>query len=289
MSDTTAAVLQIGALVLALAVCRPAPGSLPGAHLHLRRSTSRSSGWPTACCALDPDADQHWRTYLTSVLGFSLVGVLVLFALRPPPAAPAAVARHGGAAQRRALNTAVSFVTNTNWQWYSGEAAAGHLFQMSGLDGAELRLRRRRHGRRRRLRARRWPAREHGGPDRQLLGRPGPRRRAGAAADLVRRGACVLVAPRRRPEPRRAPGVTTLAGGTQTVTGGPVASQEAIKELGTNGGGFYNANSAHPFENPTPLTNLLEIYLHPADPVRDGVRLRSDRRRPSPGLRRRSP
>ena len=79
---------------------------------------------------------------------------------------------------------------------------------------------------------------------------------------------------------------TTLAGGTQVLTGGPVASQEAIKELGTNGGGFYNVNSAHPFENPTPLSNILEIYLLLAHPVRDGLDLRPDRQGPSPGRRR---
>ena len=76
-----------------------------------------------------------------------------------------------------------------------------------------------------------------------------------------------------------------LTGGSQTLTGGPVASQEAIKELGTNGGGFYNVNSAHPFENPTPFTNLLEIYLLLLDPLRDGVGLRPDRQGPPPGPR----
>ena len=73
--------------------------------------------------------------------------------------------------------------------------------------------------------------------------------------------ALVLVLAGRRAEPSAATDVTTLAGGTQTLAGGPVASQEAIKELGTNGGGFFNANSAHPFENPTPFTNLFEIFL----------------------------
>ena len=77
--------------------------------------------------------------------------------------------------------------------------------------------------------------------------------------------------------------VGTLAGGTQTLTGGPVASQEAIKELGTNGGGFYNANSSHPFENPTPLSNLFEVYLILLIPLSMALHLRSARRRPPPG------
>ena len=125
--------------------------------------------------------------------------------------------------------------------------------------GAELRVRGGRHRRRDRpgARARRAPHRH----DRQLLGGPHPRHPAHPAAALGRRRDRADRR-RRHPELRRIPDTcTTLTGGTATIPGGPVASQEAIKELGTNGGGFFNANSAHPFENPTAWTNLFEIFL----------------------------
>ena len=132
--------------------------------------------------------------------------------------------------------------------------------------GAELRVGRRRHRRRRRA-GPRLHALTHR-PARQLLGRPDPRLACGSCcrspfvvrdrADRRRRDPEL---PRVRRRHARSPD------GHQTLTGGPVASQEAIKELGTNGGGFYNANSAHPFENPTAWTNLLEIFLLLVDPV----------------------
>ena len=153
---------------------------------------------------VDPDADQHWRSYALSVLGFSLVGVLVLFALRPAAAAPAAVARLRRRCPPTAPGTPRSrFVTNTNWQWYSGEAAPGHLMQMSGLTvqnfvsaavGMAVAAAFARGLARSRQRR----------PDRQLLGRPGPRRAPGAAADLASSRRSCSWSPRRRPEPRRA-------------------------------------------------------------------------------------
>ena len=152
--------------------------------------------------------------------------------------------------RRLAWNTAVSFVTNTNWQGYAGESTMGHLAQMAGLAvqnfvsaavGIAVAIA-----------LVRGFARAAHRPARQLLGRPGPRhlrillphlggRRAGPGAGGVVQNFSAGT------------GATTLAGGTQSITGGPVASQEAIKELGTNGGGFYNANASHPFENPTAL------------------------------------
>ncbi len=158
-----------------------------------------------------------------------------------------------------AFNTAVSFVTNTNWQSYSPEQTMGHLVQLAGLAvqnfisaavgiAVAIAL----------VRGFAAPRQHH---DRQLLGRPDPRPAPAAAA--ARR------ARRRRPDRRRggaeprpgSPRCTPSPAALQAVPGGPVASQEAIKLLGTNGGGFYNANSAHPFENPTPWTNLFEIFL----------------------------
>ena len=278
MSSVVPALLQVAALGRLLALTVP-PLARYLAHVYTSPRHLAGERLVYRLAGVDPDADQHWRAYLTSVLGFSLVGVLVLYAFGrlqqhlPLSLGMAALPADG------AFNTAVSFVTNTNWQWYSGEAALGHLMQMSGLTvqnfvsaavGMAVAV----------ALARGLARSSAQGRGRQLLGRPGPRRRPRAAADRVVGGARAR-RPRRRPEPRRPHVVGTLADGSQTLTGGPVASQEAIKELGTNGGGFYNANSAHPFENPSPLSNLLEIYLHPAHPAGDGVafgRIVGDRR-----------
>ena len=150
-------------------------------------------------------------------------------------------------------------MTNTNWQSYSGEATMGHLVQMAGLAvqnfvsaavgiAVAVALIRGLH-----------PLAHR--PARQLLGRPGPRRASASCCRSRSSAAVVLVALGAVQNFSSGTEVTTLAGQAQTITGGPVASQEVIKELGTNGGGFYNANSAHPFENPNALCNLFEIFL----------------------------
>ncbi len=258
MSSLAPALAQIAVLVVALVAAVPLLGRYLAQvytspkHLSVERASYRA-------LRLDPDADQHWRTYALSVLGFSLVGILGLYAFgRLQDHLPLSLGFAGLPADG-AWNTAVSFVTNTNWQWYSGEAATGHLFQMSGLTvqnfvsaGVGMAV----------------AAALSRGLARNLEdGRVG-----NFWADLVRTvvrvllpmalvAAVVLVilgVVQNFLEPQA---VHTLTGGTQDITGGPVASQEAIKELGTNGGGFYNANSAHPFENPTPFTNLFEIFL----------------------------
>ena len=157
-------------------------------HLAVERATYR-------VLRVDPDADQHWRSYAMSVLGFSLVGVLLLFGLGrlqqhlPLSLGFPALPTDG------AWNTAVSFVTNTNWQWYSGEAAIGHLMQMSGLTVQNFVSAGGRHGRGRGVRPRPRPHRQRR-PGRQLLRRPGPHRGPGAAADLA--GRRVRVHPVRR-------------------------------------------------------------------------------------------
>ena len=158
----------------------------------------------------------------------------------------------------QAWNTAISFTTNTNWQSYSGESTMGHLVQMAGLA------------------VQNFVSAAVGIAVAIALVRGFARKRTENLgnfwADLVRGvlrillpiafvGAIVLVvggAVQNFHDPHT---IQTLAGAKQTITGGPVASQEAIKELGTNGGGFYNANSAHPFENPTTWTNWVEIFL----------------------------
>lgn len=210
---------------------------------------------------VDARAEQTWGAYARSILAFSAVSILFLFTLQlvqdklPLHLHSPATAMTPGLA----WNTAVSFVTNTNWQAYSGETTQGHLVQMAGLA------------------VQNFVSAAVGMAVAIALVRGFARKRTGELGnfwvDLVRTtvrillpialvGAVLLVA-----------GgviqnfhlhdqvVTTVGGAQQTLTGGPVASQEVIKELGTNGGGFYNANSAHPFENPTAWTNWLEIFL----------------------------
>jgi potassium-transporting ATPase potassium-binding subunit len=249
---------QIGVLLVLLAVSVPFLGRYLAhvytseKHLAVERVTYR-------VMRVDPDADQHWRSYAMSVLGFSLVGVLILYAFgRLQQHLPLSLGFPALPADG-SWNTAVSFVTNTNWQWYSGEAAIGHLMQMSGLTvqnfvsaGVGMAV---------------AAAFARGLARTENAGRVG-----NFFSDLVRTvlrvllpislaGAFILVLLGAVQNFAGDHVMHTLTGASQTLTGGPVASQEAIKELGTNGGGFYNANSAHPFENPTPFTDLFEIYL----------------------------
>ncbi len=212
---------------------------------------------------VDPRKEQGWKAYAASMLVFSVLGMLVTYAierlqhllpLNPQhfPAVPADLA----------LNTAASFTTNTNWQNYGGEGVMSYLTQMAGLAwhnftsaavGIAIALA-----------LARGLTRQRG---------PGaPRTLGNFWVDLVRSivyvllpisvlGTIVLVAlgvPQTFSAYRE---VTTIEGLKQLITLGPVASQEVIKELGTNGGGFFNANSAHPFENPSALTNFIEMIL----------------------------
>ncbi len=258
MSSLAPALAQIAVLVIALAVAVPLLGRYLAhiytspKHLAVERASYR-------VMRVDPDADQHWRTYTMSVLGFSLVGVLLLYGIgRLQQHLPLSLGFPALPADG-AWNTAVSFVTNTNWQWYSGEAATGHLMQMSGLTvqnfvsaGVGMAV---------------------AAAFARALARNLQEGRIGNFwTDLVRTVVRVLLpismvaavvfvllgVVQNFLEPQT---VHTLTGGVQHITGGPVASQEAIKELGTNGGGFYNANSAHPFENPTPFTDIFQIFL----------------------------
>lgn len=257
MPGSLAVVTQVATLVVALGLAwrflgdymaRAMTGS---AHHRVERRLYRLLG-------IDPDADQTWPVYLRSLLAFSLVSVLFLYALQrfqhilllslgmhaPPPAL--------------AWNTAVSFVTNTNWQAYSGESTMGYLVQMAGLAVqnfvsaavgiAVVVALIRGFTRAKTTRIGNFWVDLHRACLRILL----PIAVVGAIV-LLTSGVIQNLA-----DPHT---ITTLTGAKQTLTGGPVASQEAIKELGTNGGGFYNANSAHPFENPNPFTNWFEILL----------------------------
>lgn len=257
MSELNVTLLQIALLVIALGV----------AHVYLgdylaRTFTSthhlRVERWIYRLVGIDPDADQRWGVYARSVLGFSLVGVLVLYlVLRVQGALPLSLG-HPGLPADGAWNTAVSFVTNTNWQWYSGEAVLGHLAQMSGLavqnfSSAAVGLA--------------VAVALIRGISRSQTERIGNfwvdavRGTIRVLLPLAFIAAIVLMLGGAVQNFMGLDHVTTLSGGGQTIIGGPIASQEAIKELGTNGGGFFNANSAHPFENPTAWTNLFEIFL----------------------------
>jgi K+-transporting ATPase ATPase A chain len=257
VTTNLAAALQVLALVVALgAAQRPLGDYIAGTlesskHNRVEAVSYRAFG-------VDPEADQRWSVYLRAVIAFSLVSIVVLYAiLRLQAYLPYSLTREG-MPSLQALNTAVSFVTNTNWQSYSGEAALGYSAQMAGLAVQNF------------LSAAvgiavavalvRGLARRH------------TDRLGNFWVDLTRITlrillplavlfGIVLILNGLVQNFNGDTTIATLSGGTQTIPGGPVASQEVIKELGTNGGGFYNANSAHPFENSNGFTNLLEIFL----------------------------
>jgi K+-transporting ATPase ATPase A chain len=214
---------------------------------------------------VQPAAEMSWRHYAAAILAFNLLGILILFGLQLAQGAlPLNPQTFGPPTWDSALNTAVSFVTNTNWQGYGGETTMSYLTQMLGLT------------------VQNFLSAATGIAVAAALMRGFARRTSrtvgNAWVDLVRVIlyvllplsvvlALVLVGQGVIQTLDAYPTVTTSEGSTQILAVGPVASQEAIKMLGTNGGGFFAANSAHPFENPTPLTNFLEmvaIFLIPA-------------------------
>jgi K+-transporting ATPase ATPase A chain len=257
MSDTTAAILQAALLlVVVAALARPLGNYLARTFtsdhdLAIERGIYRLGG-------IDPKADQRWTTYLTSLLGFSIASIAFLFAFLKLQGLLPLSNGMGAMTTDQALNTAISFTTNTNWQSYAGESAVGHLVQMAGLAvqnfvsaavGVAVAVAVIRGFTRNRT--------DRLGNFWVDLTRVSIRVllpiAAVAAIVLVLGGALQNLA-----SPHE---ITTVTGAKQSILGGPVASQEAIKELGTNGGGFFNANSAHPFENPNPFTNFLELLL----------------------------
>jgi K+-transporting ATPase ATPase A chain len=212
---------------------------------------------------VDPSREQTWVEYTIALLVFSCFGVLVTYALqRLQGVLPLNPQGLGAVSPDSSFNTAVSFTTNTNWQGYSGESTMSYLTQMAGLAwhnftsaGAGIGVA---------LVIARGLTRQKG-PD-------GPKTVGNFYVDLNRSilyvflpicivFTLVLVSQGVIQNFSGYLDATTLEGGKQTIALGPVASQEVIKELGTNGGGFFNANSAHPFENPTPITNMIEMLL----------------------------
>ena len=207
---------------------------------------------------VNPDVEQRWTAYAVSLLAFSLFSVLLLYVLQRVQGSLPLSLGFPGVNADQAFNTAVSFVSNTNWQSYAGESTMGHLVQMAGLA------------------VQNFVSAAVGIAVAVALIRGFTRRESDTIgnfwADLVRStvrillpiavvGAVVLISQGVVQNFSDAQTITTVQGADQSIPGGPVASQEVIKELGTNGGGFYNANSAHPFENPSPFTNLLEMVL----------------------------
>ncbi|HKX80136.1 MAG TPA: potassium-transporting ATPase subunit KdpA [Novosphingobium sp.] len=215
-----------------------------------------------ALSGIDPNEDQSWRRYAVHMLIFNAVLLLLTYAvLRLQAGLPLNPLGYDGVSEHLAFNTAVSFTTNTNWQSYGGESTMSNLSQMLGLTIHNF------------LSAATGIALAFAF-FRGFARRPNPESGATGIgnfwADMTRvtlyllLPICVvyalfLIASGVPQTLAGSVDVTTLEGAKQTLALGPVASQEAIKMLGTNGGGFFNANSAHPFENPTALTNLVQM------------------------------
>ncbi len=213
---------------------------------------------------VDPRSEQTWQAYARGVLAFSAMGVLFVYALQRFQAVLPYSLGLPAVPEGLAFNTAASFVANTNWQSYSPELTMGYTVQLAGLA------------------VQNFVSAAVGIAVAIALVRGFSRRGSATIGnfwvDLTRGltrlllplaviSAIALVIAGVTQNVNGFTEVGTIAGGTQSIPGGPVASQEAIKLLGTNGGGFFNANSAHPFENPTPWSNVLEILLILAIPV----------------------
>lgn len=211
-----------------------------------------------AAAGVKADAEQSWSSYTLSMLAFNAGGFLVLYGLlRLQGALPLNPQGFAGVAPDLAFNTAVSFVTNTNWQSYGGETTMSHLVQMAGLTvqnfvsaatGIALAV-----------------------AVTRAFARSGAKTLGNFWVDLTRATLYVLlplsifvaIAYGASGVPQTllaSVDATTLEGAKQTIAIGPVASQEAIKQLGTNGGGFFNVNASHPFENPNAWSNFLSIW-----------------------------
>lgn len=208
-------------------------------------------------CGIDPSREQHWSGYALSLLAFNLAGWGLLYGIqRLQGMLPLNPAEMAAVQPDLAFNTAISFMTNTNWQAYGGESTLSYLTQMIGLTvqnfvsaatGFAVLI-----------------ALIHG------FTRSNARTVGNFYVNLVRStlyillplslvGALFLVWQGMPQNLDAYTTVTTLEGANQVIAQGPVASQVVIKQLGSNGGGFFNVNSAHPFENPTPLSNLVEM------------------------------
>jgi potassium-transporting ATPase potassium-binding subunit len=257
MSSAAAGWLQAALLVAALAACYVPLGNYI-AHVFTTEKDWRIERFIYKLMGINRDADQKWSVYVRSVLAFSLVSVLFLYAFlrlqhylllnegmsNVPPAL--------------SWNTAVSFTTNTNWQNYAGESTLGYLVQMTGLTVQQ------------------FMSAAVGIVVAIAMIRGFVRQRTDKLGnfwvDVTRCvfrlliplsivGGLILIAGGAIMNFHPYETYTTLSGAHQTIPGGPVGSMEIIKDMGNNGGGFFNTNSAHPFENPNPFTDWFEIFI----------------------------
>ena len=257
MNSTAAGWLQFALLVAALAACYVPLGN------YIARIFTAKDHWRVErgiykLCGIDPEADMRWSVYVRSVLAFSVVSVLFLYLIQRTQHWLFLSIGLPNVTPVTAWNTAASFTTNTNWQNYSGESTMSYLTQMSGLA------------------VQNFMSAAVGLVVAIAMIRGFTRSRTDKLGnfwvDVTRAvirlllplsviGALILVAGGAIENFASYHVISTLSGAHQTIVGGPVASQEVIKEMGNNGGGFFNANSAHPFENPNPFTNIFEIFL----------------------------
>src|SRR6202522_289829 len=257
MSSALAGWLQFLLLFAALAACSIPPGNYIARvftdtkHWRVERSIYKLTG-------IDPDADMRWTVYVRSILAFSLVAVLLVYLVERTQHWLFWVVGMANVTPDTAWNTAVSFTTNTNWQNYAGEATMSYLTQqgalmvqqfMSAAVGLAVAIAMIRGFTRSRT---------------DRLGNFWVDMTRGTIRLLIPMaviGCLILVAGGTIENLANYHTITTLSGAHQTIPGGTVASQEVIKDLGNNGGGWFNTNSAHPFENPNPFTNIFEIFL----------------------------
>ncbi|GAB2989547.1 potassium-transporting ATPase subunit KdpA [Amycolatopsis acidiphila] len=263
MSDLVSGLISVGILVAALAVVYKPLGDYMARvlttdkHLKVERGMYR-------LFRVNPDAEQRWPTYALGVLAFSLVSVVFLYLLQRLQAFLPLNFGRGAVSPGVAFNTAVSFVTNTNWQSYVPETTMGHVVQMAGLT------------------VQNFLSAAVGLAVAVALVRGFIRSRTDRLGNFwvdLTRGtvrillpmsvlfAIVLIALGVVQSLHSGIPVTNPDGSQSTIAIAPAASQEAIKELGTNGGGIFNANSAHPFENPNAWSDLVEIFLLLVIPV----------------------
>ncbi|OUE29432.1 Potassium-transporting ATPase A chain [Clavibacter michiganensis] len=255
--DTLAGILQVASVVLVLVLVHRPLGDLM-ARMYESRHDLRVERGIYRLIGVDPRSEQTWPAYLRAVLAFSLVGVLIVYGMQRLQAFLPYALGLPAVPEGLSFNTAVSFVTNTNWQSYSPEATMGYTVQLAGLA------------------VQNFVSAAVGIAVAIALVRGFARTRSGTIGnlwvDLIRGSlrlllplslvtAVVLIAGGVIQNLAGFQDVATITGGTQTIPGGPVASQEAIKMLGTNGGGFFNANSAHPFEDPTAWTSAFQVLL----------------------------
>src|SRR5271166_5248082 len=238
MNSAAAGWLQFALLVAALAACYVPLGN------YMARIFTAKEHWRVErgiykLCGIDPEADMRWSVYVRSVLAFSFISVLFLYLFMRTQHWLFLSIGMANVTPDTAWNTAVSFTTNTNWQNYAGEATMGYLVQMSGLMVQQF-----------------------------MSAAVGLVVAIALTRAVVRLllpmavvGALILVAGGVIENLAAYHTVTTLSGGHQTIVGGTIGSQEVIKDMGNNGGGWLNTNSAHPFENPNPFTNWFEIFL----------------------------